>query len=79
MAKPIFVIRIQRKDDVDYVEEAEHINSLLNYEYHVLILYQSDLGEKIIMDCYNSEKIEPIEIEELKKIVENALTGNEAN
>lgn len=76
MAKPIFVVRIQENNKLDYRQVAKHINEALKDEYHVLLIRQSDLGEKIICDCYNSEKIEPIAIEELKKIVDSALAGN---
>lgn len=76
MAKPIFLMRIENKDGLDYEKTVKTIGERLSDEYHVLIIVEEDFPEGIKCECFNAEKITPIEIEELKKIINNKNHGN---
>lgn len=76
MAKPIFLMRVQYEDDVDFNKLKESISDQLKNEYHVLIIVEVEFPELIKCECFNSDKITPIEIDELKKIINNKNHGN---
>ena len=76
MAKPIFLMRIENHDALDYEKTVKTIGERLSDEYHVLIIVEEDFPEGIKCECFNSDKIAPIEIEELKKIINNKNHGN---
>lgn len=69
MAKPIFLVRIQDEPEINYDNLIKTFKERLNDDYHVLVILETDFPEGIKCECFNSDKIAPIEIEELKKII----------
>lgn len=69
MAKPIFIVRVPKEhaDNKDPREIHKLISTAFNDEYHVFTV----LGtyEDINFEVFNSDKVDPIELEKLKEIL----------
>ena len=67
MAKPILIVRFPYNDGFNYEPQLKHINEHpVSKEYHVLVTRESDL-EKLEFETHNVLNATDIELEELKK------------
>jgi hypothetical protein len=67
-AKPIFLVRMPKPDDVDrdkYIEMSRDLESRLN-DYHVLVAFDNKI-ETAVFECFNAKDATEIDIESLRK------------
>lgn len=69
MPKPILIVRLPKEyaDKQEPKELHKSINTAFNEEYHVFVVFGN--YDDIRFEVFNSDKIEPIELEKLKSIV----------
>jgi hypothetical protein len=72
MSKPIFVVQLPTSSDPDLrMKISKHLEGKMP-DYHVLCI-ESGAFMKPEFQLFSGEKVEPIEIEALKEIVNNTL------
>lgn len=68
MRKPIFIIKVPNNLNRDVFEKIqEQANDKLGNDYYVLLV--SANIEDFDFQCFSDEKIEPIELDELKELL----------
>jgi hypothetical protein len=81
MSKPIFIIRIPKRDFLGEVEMLDKLRRDLKKEltdYHVLLVADSDTG-KSEFECYNADDVTETNIEEIQNKIFEILKQNETN
>ena len=69
MAKPILIVKHDKRFDKElYMEVFESIKKNLENEYHLIMFYDSNISG-FDFQVYNSEKLSPIDLEEIERIV----------
>ena len=79
MSKPIFIVRIPKRDFLGEVEMLAKLRHDLKKEltdYHVLVAADSDTG-KSEFECYNADDATEANIEEIQDKIFEILKQNE--
>jgi len=80
MSKPIFIVRIPKRDFLGEVEMLDKLRHNLKTElidYHVLLAADSDTG-KSEFECYNADDATEENIEEIQNKIFSILEKNES-
>jgi hypothetical protein len=81
MSKPIFIVRIPRRDFLGEIEMLDKLRRDLKNQltdYHVLITADSNTG-KSEFECYNADDATETNIQEIQDKIFEILKQNETN